>query len=720
MRDAPPTFSESWFRVATQRIALRPSVRIRRQNYRGQRWMVLENSLDNNFFRMHPASYEFVARLRPDRTVEEVWRECLDRFPNDAPGQEAVIQLLGQLYHAGLLQYNLSSDTEQLFKRYERTRQREIRSRLLNVMFLRIPIFDPDRFLKAAMPIARLFLSPLGLLLWLAVVGTGLKLAIDDFPALRDQSQGILSPDNLLLLYLSTAFIKTIHEFGHAFFCRRYGGEVHTMGVMFMIFTPMPYVDASSSWGFRYRYQRLLVGAGGMIFELFVAAIAAMIWRHTGSGVLHSITYNMMFVASVSTLIFNLNPLMRFDGYYLLSDVLEIPNLNQRAMRQLAYWAEKYLLGVEKAEPAAQSRKESIWLTVFGIGAGLYRIVVFGGILLFIADRFMLLGIIMAAICAIAWVFTPIVGLVRYLASSPRLDRCRTRAVSVTVGVAACLVALLQFTPLPSHFRAPGVLRSPEECEVHNNTAGYLEEILAKPGSVVAKGEPLLRIVNQELELNLRSALATRDEIEAQILQAMEQQQANLRPLKSRLEAAQQNIARLEYDRSELIVHAPQAGTWISPHISDSKHRWLLRGANLGLVTDPEKFQFIAVIAQTEADRIFAHPVSSSEVRLRGQAQTRFEVANLKMIPGERRILPSPALGWAGGGPIPVAQDDPDGRKAIEPFFEVRGDLTADSKTKATLLDGRSGEIRFDLPAEPLLPRWTRQLRQLLQKRYQI
>jgi putative peptide zinc metalloprotease protein len=718
MRDAPPTFSESWFRVANQRIALRPSVRIRRQNYRGQRWMVLENSLDNNFFRMHPASYEFVARLRPDRTVEEVWRECLNRFPNEAPGQEAVIQLLGQLYHAGLLQYNLGSDTEQLFKRYERTRQREIKSRLLNVMFLRIPVLDPDRFLKAAMPIARLFLSPFGLLIWLTVVGLGVKVAIDDFATLRDQSQGVLSPDNLLLLYLATAFIKTVHEFGHAFFCRRYGGEVHTMGVMFMIFTPMPYVDASSSWGFRHRYQRLLVGCGGMIFELFVAAIAAFVWRKTGSGVMHSVAYNMMFVASVSTLVFNLNPLMRFDGYYLLSDILEIPNLNQRAMRQLAYWAEKYLLGVEKAESIAQTRKEAFWLTTFGIAAGIYRIIVFGGILIFIADRFMLLGIIMAAVCAVAWVITPIIGLIRYLASSPRLDRCRTRAVGVTAGAAACLIALLQFTPLPAHFRAPGVLRSPEESEVHNNTAGFLEEILTTPGSVVAKGQPLLRIVNPELELNLRSALATRDEIEAQILQAMEQQQANLRPLKSRLEAAQQNIARLEYDRSELVVHAPQSGTWISPHIADSRHRWLLRGAELGLITDPSKFQFIAVVGQIDADRIFAHPVKGSEVRLRGQAQDALEVANLKMIPGERRSLPSPALGWAGGGPIPVAQDDPEGRKTIEPFFEVRADLAPGSK--ATLLDGRSGEIRFDLPAEPLLPRWTRQLLQLLQRRYQI
>ena len=121
-----------------------PGVRVRRQNYRGERWIVLENPFSNQFFRLRPAAYEFVARLRPDRTVEEVWQECLDRFPDEAPGQEAVIQLLSQLYFANLLQYDLAADSAQLFERYKKRRQREIRARLLNLMFMRFPLLDPD------------------------------------------------------------------------------------------------------------------------------------------------------------------------------------------------------------------------------------------------------------------------------------------------------------------------------------------------------------------------------------------------------------------------------------------------------------------------------------------------------------------------------------------------------------------------------------------------
>src|SRR2546426_6131767 len=146
MSEAPATFSESWYRIANQRICLRPGVRTRKHNYRGERWIVLENPFSNQFFRMRPAAYEFIARLRPDRTVQQAWQECLDRFPDEAPGQEAVIQLLSQLYFANLLQYDSATDSAQLFERFKKRRQRELTARFLNLMFMRFPLLDPDVF----------------------------------------------------------------------------------------------------------------------------------------------------------------------------------------------------------------------------------------------------------------------------------------------------------------------------------------------------------------------------------------------------------------------------------------------------------------------------------------------------------------------------------------------------------------------------------------------
>ncbi|MCC6233852.1 MAG: biotin/lipoyl-binding protein [Verrucomicrobiales bacterium] len=718
MTEAPPTFSESWYRVAHQRVALRPTVQVHRQRFRGERWYVLQNPFNNQYFRLRPAAYEFVARLSMNRTVEEVWKECLERFPDEAPGQEAVLQLLAQLYHANLLQYPATSDASQLFKRYEKTRTRELRGRLLNIMFARIPLLDPDHFLVRTMSVVGKLISPVGAFLWLIVVGWALKVVADNFALAKDEAQGLLAPSNLPFLYLGLVILKTLHEFGHAYFCRKWGGEVHTMGVLFMIFTPVPYVDATSAWGLKERWKRVMVGLAGVIVELFIAALAVFVWAKTGPGTLHSVAYNMMFVASVSAAVFNLNPLLRFDGYYILSDLVEIPNLAQRANRQLRYWAEKFLYGLKKDVEPADNAKEAAWLGVFGVTSGVYRVFVFAGVLLFVADSFLLVGILMAAFCAVAWVITPTFKLLNYLASSPRLDRTRPRAIAVTAGLALLIVLFLQFVPFPYHFRAPGVARSQAWTEVHNETAGRVTRLHAQPGQAVVVGQPLLQLESPELDLELSNARARVEEVETRIRQALQEAVPNLEPLRQLRESALLTVHLLDNYRSNLVVRASQSGSWVFPHAEELPGRWLPRGADLGVVLDPTRFQFHAVIGSEDADRLFGGRMGGAEVRILGQAGVVLPLSDVQMIPAERRELPSAALGWLAGGPVRTAANDPNGVRAAEPFFEVRGNLAPGPS--AALLHGRGGRVRFDLPAEPLLPRWIRALRQLLQRRYQL
>lgn len=718
MASPDATFSESWHRLANQRICLRPDVRVRRQNFRGERWFVLENPFTNEFFRMRPEAYDFVVRLRPDRTVEETWTATINQHPDTAPGQEAVIQLLAQLYLANLLQYSHSTDSAQLFERFKKRQQREWRARLLNVMFMRFPLLDPDRFLVRTLPLVGRFISLFGGLLWLVVVGAAIKVVADNWSALREQSQGVLAPANLPLLYCGMVIIKTIHEFGHAFFCRKFGGEVHVMGIMLMIFTPMPYVDATSSWSFRSRRQRVLVGAAGMIVELFFAALMTFVWVNTGQGTLHSLAYNMMFIASVSTLVFNLNPLLRFDGYYILSDLLGIPNLSQRANQQLRHFAERWLFGVKKSESPARTRREASWLTVYGLTSGVYRVFVFGGVLLIVADHFFLIGLVMAAVCFISWITVPVGKFIHYLATSPKLDRVRPRAIAVSAGLLVIIVGGLQFLPLPSHFRAPGVVQGREWTQVVNETTGRVTELLAMPGSHVRAGQPLLRLENPELQLELAQARASQVEAETRLRAALAGETANLKPLLGQFEAATNRVAKLLADEQALTIRARHDGLWVAPELKDSLSRWLPRGTALGLLVNPAGFQFTATVKQEQADALFARHLSGAEVRLYGQVNRVVPIKRWEVLPGGQEVLPSPALGWHAGGEMPTAADDPHGVKSAEPFFEVRADLPDDDRV--VLLHGRSGKIRFDQEWEPLLPRWIRSLRQLLQKRYQI
>jgi putative peptide zinc metalloprotease protein len=717
MASATETFSESWHRVASQRISLHPGVRVRRQTFRGERFYVLEDPLSNQFFRLRPAAYEFVARLRRDRTVDEAWQECLQRYPDEAPGQEAALRLIGQLYQANLLHYERAGDTDTLFQRYHKRTQREFKARLANIMFFRIPLLDPDRFLQWALPLVRPLFGPIGVLLWLGVVVLGLKSLAENWSAALDQSQGVLAPGNLAYLYLSLVVLKTLHELGHAFACRRYGGEVHTLGVLFMIFTPVPYVDVTSSWSFRARWQRILVGFAGMLVELFVAGIATVVWARTGPGTVHSIAYNVMFIASVSTLVFNLNPLLRFDGYYILSDLLGIPNLAQLANRQLTHFCERHLFGVRATLSPARSRTEAAWLSTYGVTSGIYRVFVFAGVLLAVADRYLLLGLIMLATCAFAWVITPTFLFTRYLWASPRLDRVRPRAVVVVALLGSALVTLLAILPFPHFFTATGVVQAAQRALVVTETPGRVERLTTQAGHNVSPGEILIELSNRELELSLESTRAALDEIDARLRQTLSAQIANRQPLEARRQVLLDQQTRLEQQLEALRVRTRIPGQWTSPGVHELIGRWLPRGAPLGLVLNPGGFEFVAIVRQTDADRLFGGNDVPTRVRLAGQTHFTVELPSVRIVPGDRRTLPSAGLGWLGGGEIPTERRDTEGRQAAEPFFEVRGLLP--TTPEVSYADGQTGHMRFRLPPKPLLQQGWRRLRQLLQQRYQ-
>lgn len=712
------TFSEFWYRVANQTITLRARVSVRRQYFRGQLWYLIGDPFGNQFHRVRPAAYRFLARLRPGRTVQQVWEECLELYPDEAPGQEDVVHLLSQLYAANLLHYELPADSEKFFERYSKRRRREVQSRWMNIMFARFPLLDPDAFLKRALPyLGWIFTWPMALV-WLATVGLGVKAGIENAAAFRDQSQGILALDNLALLYAGMVLLKALHEFGHALACRRFGGEVHVMGIMLLIFTPLPYVDVTSSWAFRSRRERMTVGAAGMLVEFFVAACAMLVWARTGPGVLHNLAYNMIFVASVSTLLFNGNPLLRYDGYYLLSDALDIPNLYGRALMQLRYLAERHLFGVTRQESPAQNRREAGWLAAYGIASGIYRVMVFSWMALFIGQRFLLAGLIMAVVCVVSWLVIPAGKFFNYLHTSPRLERTRTRSLAVAYGLAAFLVILLGVIPFPSRFRAPGVLEATQFTEVASPDPGYVREALAESGGHVTNGQALVRMEDPDLGFQLEAARAQLEEAMALQRRALRQSASEIEPVQRHLDAVRKRLAALELRQASLTVRAPHDGIWVSPDIKELGGMWISRGIRLGTLVNPESFRFVAVIPQQEALPLFSDRVRHSVIRLRGQADCPVRVQALRVVPAQQERLPSAALGLRGGGDVAVAGADQEGRKAAESFFEVMADVAPSDGV--ALLQGRTGRIRFDLPWEPLLSQWGRKLRQLVQKTYQL
>jgi putative peptide zinc metalloprotease protein len=713
-------FSESWHRVRTQKVRLRPTVHIHKQAFRGQIWYVIEDPFNNKFFRFRPQAYAFIARLSEHKTVEEVWQQCLEETPESAPGQSEVIRMLAQLYQSSLLVSDLSPDAARLFQRYNQQKQRELKGKLLSILFIRIPLFDPDRLLKALLPLVGFLFTKFGFVFWSIMVLMGLKVVAENAGALYDQSQGMLAPDKLFLLYASFIVVKVLHEFGHGLITKKYGGEVHTAGIMLMVFNPIPYVDATAAGAFRERWKRILVGSGGMIVELFLAAIAAYVWQATDEGLLNAIAYNVMFVASVSTLLLNINPLMRFDGYYILADLTDTPNLHQRSSKHFLYLFERYVFGNKQAQGTAESANEGWWLSLFAIAGWCYRLFIFTVILWFVADRFFGLGFLAAMIGLVTFIVVPLVKFLKFLIYEPRIEEIRARAQAISAAAAAVIIAFLTAVPMPYAFRSEGIVQVMPHRAVFAQSPGRLSEVFRESQEWVTAGEPLFRLENEELALERQATLGQLQEFRALLEVAMNDPSIR-RPVESQIEATGKQLERIERDLANLEFRAPISGLWVAPRFDELNGAFLPRGAGLGYILDPQSHDFVAVVNQRNVRHLFNDEVRKATLRIPGQAEKRVPLKNLRFVPAEQYRLPHAALGWMGGGPIEVATDDRQGTRTVDPFFLVRAEIdTAALENPPTLTHDMRARVRFSLPPTPLFQQAYQLLRQLLQERFKV
>ena len=721
-----PTFSESWYRVATLRPRLRSTVQVYRQHFRGRMWHVVQDPANNQFFRLNEPAYRFVAMLDGHRPVADVWRVCMEQLGDDAPTQGEVIQLLGQLYVSNLLQAELPPDAEAMFNRYRKRVRREVQGYLMNLLFIRIPVLDPDHFLRRWIGVFGPFFTVYGMVLWLVLIAVGFYFLAGRADDLVVGSEKIFNPANLFLLYISFVFVKVFHEFGHAFSCKKFGvktgtgGEVHVMGVMFLVFTPMPYVDTSSAWAFRSKWHRVFVNAAGMLVELAVAAVAAVVWANTTqTAATHAIAYNVMFIASVSSLLFNGNPLLRYDAYYILSDLLEIPNLWQRSREYLYYLIRRYVWGVRQARAPAHTPGERVWMLVYAITSSIYRVFIGILILLFMGNRLPREMIIIAAVFAVSavvgWVFVPLGKFLHYLATSGELVRVRSRAVVTTLIAAGIITVAVGAIRAPDRSRVEGVVEPVRLAMVHAGTDGFVQNWQASGVAVSPAGAPVLQADSPELAVKQDQLLAQQRELLARQRLAQTKEVAAAQILGEQLTALGDQIRRVDNELASLNVHPPVTGTWIAPDIEHLRGAYLRRGDKIGMVASLDDVIIRAIAGQEVPVKEAATRV---EIRVKGRPDQRLSGTITKTFEVGQEELPSAALGYAAGGAIAVVPDDQRGTRAAERFFEIH--VRPDPNSGVPLLSGQRVVVRLEMPPKPLIVQWYRSLLQLIQKRFFI
>ncbi|MBI1189313.1 MAG: HlyD family efflux transporter periplasmic adaptor subunit [Tepidisphaera sp.] len=715
------TFSPFWHRVRVMKPRLRPHVQITRQHYRGRRWHVVHDPSSNQFYRINPVAHEFLGMLDGRRTVEEVWQYAITRHADEAMTQNEVIQLLSQLFGSNLLTADVPPETEQMLRRGRDRLGKRFQQQAIGLMYFRVRLFNPDRLLTWLLPVFRPLLSVPGLVLWAIWVLAGIITISGHLEDFLSRVGNALAPSNWLLMGVAFVAIKLWHELGHGLICKRFGGQVPELGAMMLVLIPAPYVDASSAWTFKSRWQRMLVGAGGMIFELTVASAAAFVWLNTPEGSLvHQLAYNIIFTAGIATILFNANPLMKFDGYYILSDLLEIPNLMQRSTQMLTFLAQRHLFRNKDSKPPTASPSEALLLIGYGILAMIYRMFLFVSITLFVMGKMFAIGLLLAVWTAGMWFVLPLGKFVHWLAASSDLAEKRGRAILTSIAAGALCLLLLGAVPAPDRRRVSGVVESEARTGVFFDVDGFVAKSFVRPGQHVKQGDVLVEVDCEQLKAQLELARAQLREAEGKRREAVMHNMAAAQVAQEYCDAVRLQIGTLEGRLEHAQVRAPHDGVVVTRDPSDLVGAFVKAGQPVCEVAKDSALRVTAVITQPEADWITRDDYKV-EARFVSEPGRVVKLNRERVVPAGTKELPHEAFGYQGGGSIETDPRDRSGmvsRAALFKGYFLLGDKPG--PLGPGVMPGTRVSLRFELPPRPLLFQWMDQLEKTLQGRAKV
>ncbi len=709
-------YSPSWYRVSGLKPRLRGHVEIHRHDYRGEVWYVLQDHATGRFQRFTPAANLLIGLMDGRRTVQEIWDIGRDRLGEDAPTQEEMIRLLSQLHAVDIMQSDVPPDIAELFNRFEKRISRKWVQNVRNPMAMRFSVLDPEKLLNRLRPAAAPFFGWFGAILWLGVVGTAVFYVGVYWAELTENiTDRVLAPQNLILLWITFPIIKAFHEFGHAFAVKVRGGEVHDMGIMFLVLTPTPYLDASASLAFRSKWERIFVGAAGMAVELFIAAIALFLWIHAQPGPMRAVLYNIIFIAGVSSLLFNGNPLLRYDAYYMLSDLLEIPNLSQRGLRYLGYLMQRYVFGILDAEPPLSAPGERAWFIIYSIASFAYRILIYFSIVFFIAEKFFIVGIMLAGWAVISMFILPVAKSMKFLFSSPRLQKKRLRAFVAAALSVAAVGAVVFLVPIPLSTRAEGVVWVPEQAQVRAGSDGFVETLKVAPGERVKAGDPLIECSDPLLPSQMRVEEAQLRELQVQYDTQILSERVKAEITKEEIRNVEGQLARSRERFAALTIRSLVDGNFLSPMAQDLPGKFVKRGELLGYILDRATITARVAVSQEDVDFV-RHKTQGVKIRFPERIAEAIPVVIRREVPAATDRLPSRTLGQQGGGEIAIDPRDTEGVKAFQSVFLFDIDLP---QQKLYPVEGRV-YVRFDHGWEPVFWRWYRSVRQLFLKTFNV
>ena len=707
------------------RLRARADLTAKKQVYQGKTYWVVKDPVALTYFRFQEEEYAILNMLDGTSSLDQIKRRFEREFPPQKSTVEELDRLIGMLHKSSLVVSDARGQGAALKTRGTERRRQEMLASMSNVLAIRFKGFDPDRFLNWTYPYVRWCFSRVTLamcVILLAVAAILISVQWDVFCAKLPTFQEFFSVKNWLWLALTLSVTKVLHEFGHAFSCKHFGGECHEMGVMILVLTPCLYCNVSDSWMLPNKWHRVSIGAAGMYVELVIASICTFIWWFSQPGMLHYTALNIMFICSVSTLLVNANPLLRYDGYYILSDVVEIPNLRQKSSAVLNRTMGWWMLGIEPPEDPFLPERNHAFFALYSISAFFYRWVVVLSILWFLNRVFKpygleLIGQLIAMGALYGLVVMPLWKLYKFFLVPGRIEKVKYHRLVASLVVFTVLLLCFVLVPLPFHVTGTLRLQPRDAQSVYVEIPGWLKEIHnVRHGELVTQDTPLVTIENIELELAIarlegdrQGKIARLDSIRHRAIDD-DMAALELEEVEKALQAVEAQLESRIRDRERLIIRAPASGTLLPPPAvrrqRDPSGRlpswdgtpleprnlraYLVQGALLCRIGDPQQLEAVIDIDQSDID--FVRKGQNVELHLNNLPGSVFNSTIEQISKQDLQMTPRSMSGKAGGNQATGINSNGD-EQFLNTTYQASAQLVDD---EGILLAGIHGNAKID------------------------
>lgn len=708
--------SPQWYRVAKLNTKLHSHVEIHRHDYRGLIWYLLEDTTTGRNHRFNPSAYQFIGLLDGEKSVDDIFNLLTEQLEDYAPGQEEIIQLLAQLHAADLIHTNVLVNTEELFDRQVEQKKSKLKQRFTNPITQKIPLWDPEDFLNKYLHRVRwLFSFPVAIIWFFFIAYTAVQAAIN-WPIISQHfTINALSPYNLIIVFLLYPLIKIAHELGHAFSAKLEGGEVHEMGINFMMFMPIPYVNVSTASHFRNKYKRMLVSAAGVLVESFLAALGLLLFLVTEPSLIQDIGFNIFMIGGISSLFFNGNPLLKYDGYYFLADAVAIPNLYQRSGQYWIYLFQRYLFGITHSSSPATASGEAIWFVFYSILSQLYRLAILWFIFVIVTEKFFVLGIILGTWLVSMQIILPVLKGLMFTINNPMVKQNRVRAVVSSIAIIGLTIGFLGFVPLPSYTHAQGIVWQPDDTQITAQQDGFAHLLKVRNNQAIKAETLIVELQDPFLHTEAKILKAKVDELRSEYRAERTKDLVAASIVKESLKIAESELKFVLDKIDSMSIKSFKAGVVLFPDADDLEGRFVRQGELLGYILNDQPPTIRIAISQDNIGQL-QNNIENIKVKIISELDKEYEAKIIRSSPEATHRLPSAALSARSGGKFISKPGQDDARLSLEKVFLV--DLSFEA-THAVPLGARV-YVRINHGGEPLALQWYRQVRQVFLRQFNV